>query len=332
MSKIRLIAMLIIFVLILGLLAFFIGLRGYNNAIKTSNSDSTEKVELIIEEGENVDNILNYLVQNGLLRKEYKLYAKIYLKINDLEEKIQAGTYSIPKNLNMEQLFTTLQDGRKQDIWITIPEGIRTDEIASIIDKEIDSDTFSYDEFIRLTNDLTFISQLGLPVDVPNLEGFLFPDKYAVSPDITAQEAIEIMVQNFIFKVNIPFDYEDIIIASIVEREGYNSQDRPIIAGIIKKRLEEGWLLQTDATLLYPIKNWNHELTEEDLNMDSQYNTYKIIGLPPTPICNPGLQSIQAVINPQKTDYYYYIHDKDGNPHYARTLEEHNNNISQYLR
>ncbi|HOV29672.1 MAG TPA: endolytic transglycosylase MltG [Candidatus Dojkabacteria bacterium] len=332
MSKIRLTAMLIIFVLILGLLAFFIGLRGYNNAIKTPNSDSTEKVEFTIEEGENVDNILNSLIENGLLREKYKLYAKIYLKINKLGEKIQAGTYSIPKDLNMEQLFTTLQDGRKQDIWITIPEGIRIDEIASIIDEEINNDTFSYDEFIQLANDSTFISQLGLPIDVYNLEGFLFPDKYAVPADITAQEAIQIMVQNFISKVNIPYDYKDIIIASIVEREGYNSQDRPIIAGIIKKRLEEGWLLQTDATLLYPIKNWKHELTEEDLKIDSPYNTYKIIGLPPTPICNPGLESIQATVNPQKTDYYYYIHDKDGNPHYAKTLEEHNDNINKYLK
>lgn len=332
MSKVRLTAILIIFVLILGLLSFFIGMKQYNKAVKTSNSDSTEKVEFTIEQGEKVDDILNSLIEKGLLKKENKFYAKVYLKINNLGEKIQAGTYSIPKDLNMEELFTTLQDGKKQDIWITIPEGMRVDEIASIIDKEIDNDTFSYDEFMQLTKDSNFISQLGLPIEISNLEGFLFPDKYALTTDITAQEAIEMMVKNFISKVNVPFDYEDIIIASIVEREGYSSQDRPIIAGIIEKRLEEGWLLQTDATLLYPIKDWKHELTEEDLKVDSPYNTYKVIGLPPTPICNPGLQSIQAAINPQKTDYYYYIHDKDGNPHYAKTLAEHNENISQYLK
>jgi UPF0755 protein len=169
-------------------------------------------------------------------------------------------------------------------------------------------------------------------VDISDLEGFLFPDKYSFPKTITTQEVIIKMVENFKQRVEEEYTYEDIILASIVEREGYNSNDRPIIAGIILKRFEEGWLLQTDATLLYPIKDWEHTITPQDKEDDNPYNTYKNIGLPPTPICNPGLQSIEAVWNPEETDYYFYIHDKDGNAHYAETLEQHNENVNEYLK
>jgi len=98
------------------------------------------------------------------------------------------------------------------------------------------------------------------------------------------------------------------------------------------KRFEEGWLLQTDATLLYPLKDWKHPITQEVKEDNNPYNTYKNIGLPPTPICNPGLQSIEAVWNPVETNYYYYIHDNDGNPHYAETLDKHNENVNKYIR
>ena len=140
------------------------------------------------------------------------------------------------------------------------------------------------------------------------------------------------LVDNFKTKVTKDYTYEDIILASIIEREGYNGNDRPIIAGILLKRFEEGWLLQTDASLLYPFKDWKQPITQEIKESDSPYNTYKNMGLPPTPICNPGLQSIEAVWNPTETNYYYYIHDTDGNPHYSETLDQHNENVNKYLR
>jgi UPF0755 protein len=122
------------------------------------------------------------------------------------------------------------------------------------------------------------------------------------------------------------------ILASLVEREGYTNDDRPIIADILQRRLEEGWLLQVDATLLYPVKDWKHEITQVDKDNNNPYNTYRYPGLPPTPICNPGLQSINAVRNPQSNNYYYYIHEEDGTPHYSETLSEHNENVNRYLR
>lgn len=328
-SKVPIILVLILFV--------FLGVvkLDYDRALSNPNSDSEEKSIIEIKEGETVQNILDSLVESELLKERFVYYAKFYLRINDLGTRLQAGVYELPKNLSLKELIDALQSGRSQDVWILIPEGLRKDEIAQIVGNELGKYTpsnFSISEFLSLTTDTTFIESLGLAVNVSDLEGFLFPDRYAFPREIDSRGVIEILVENFKTKVGDEYSYQDIILASIVEREGYNGNDRPTIAGIIIKRFNEGWLLQTDATLLYPVKDWKHIITAQDKDDDNPYNTYKKIGLPPTPICNPGLQSIKAVWEPVESAYYYYIHDTDGNPHYGRTLDEHNSNVNKYLR
>lgn len=307
----------------------------YDKAMYDSNENSDERVIVEVEEGESVNNILESLLEKGFLNNRSLYYAKFYLRINNLGQKLQAGVYELPKNLSIKELIDAMQFGRSQDVWVSIPEGLRKDEIAQIVENELvksGSSTFSKEEFLSLALNKDFINSLELSVDISDLEGFLFPDKYAFPKDANAQLVITKLVDNFKIKVGTNYTYEDIILASIVEREGFNEDDRPIIAGIIVKRYNEGWLLQTDATLLYPVKDWKHTITIQDKQDDNLYNTYKRIGLPPTPICNPGLQSVQAVWNPTETKYYYYIHDKDKNPHYATTLDEHNINVNKYLR
>ena len=326
----------IIFLLIV-ISVIFIGILkvSYDNAITKPNSENSEKILFEVKSGESVDNILRNLIEKDLLKEKYFYYTKIFLKINNLAPKLQAGVYEIPMDLNIIQLIDTLQDGKNQDIWVTIPEGLRKDEIATILERELTKNSknnFSKTEFLNLTTDSTFIASLDLVEGVNDLEGFLYPDKYAFPIDTNARSVIEKMISNFKTRTGGKYTYQDIIFASIVEREGYNSSDKPIIAGIIIKRLAEGWLLQTDATLLYPVKDWKHVITQKDKDDNNPYNTYKNVGLPPTPICNPGLESIKAVQNPTKTEYYYYIHDNDGNPHYGRTLDEHNKNVQKYLR
>lgn len=332
MTKKKLFTAFIILILIFTCLIFITKLD-YEKALDIPNSEITQKVTFKVETGQSVDTILNNLIEKGVLKKKNYYYSKAYLKLNKLEAKIQAGTYYIPQNLTMKELFDTLQNAKEQDIWVTIPEGIRIDEIGRIFEKDLSTTEFSYDKFIALSTDATYISTLEIMEGVTNLEGFLFPDKYAFPPNTTTELVIEKMTDNFKKRTgDVNIKYQDLILASIVEREGYNAQDRPIIAGIILKRLQEGWLLQTDATILYPLKDWKHVITQEDLNSSSPYNTYKNIGLPPTPICNPGIQSILAVVNPQTSAYYYYIHDNQGNPHYGKDLAEHNANINKYLR
>lgn len=309
--------------------------KDYDNALSTPNSEETQKISVSIDEGETVDSIVTDLVNAGLLKESWVNYFKVYVKLNNISTKIQAGTYQIPKNLNIQELVDTIQHAEDPSVWVTIPEGLRKDEIANMLNTEftkVANTNFSKDQFLSLTNDKDYISTLGLPYTVNDLEGFLFPDKYAFAVDSSTKIVIDTMIVNFKKRVSTSVTYNDMIMASMVEREGFTSQDRPVIADIIKRRYNEGWLLQIDATLLYPLKDWKHIITTTDKASNSPYNTYKKQGLPPTPICNPGLQSIEAVMNPQANNYYYYIHDKDGNAHYAETLTEHNNNIQQYLR
>lgn len=302
----------------------------YNHALKTVNSDNSEKVVVEIDQGETVDQILASLTEKGLLNKNWANYFKVYLKINNLASKLQAGTYNIPKNLSILELIDTLQNGKNPETWVTIQEGLRKDEIADILVKNLGS-SFSKDTFLALTTDTTFVSTLGLNENVKNLEGYLFPDKYAFASDTTEKEVIQRMVDNFKTKVGTNDSYQTIVLASIVEKEGRTSTDRPIIAGIILKRYNEGWKLGLDTTLMYYFKTWKEADITGHLTENNPYNTRVVTGFPPTPICNPGLESINAARNPVSSDYYYFISDTSGIIHYAKTAAEHQSNINQYL-
>jgi UPF0755 protein len=329
------IAIILTALILIPALLFVVFKAQYESALKEPNSSSTETVEFEIIEGESIDSIIPSLIAQDLLKEKHKNYLLIYLKTNNLIPTIQAGSFNIPKNLNMKELAETLQTAGVPSNWITIPEGLRADEIAQKV-SAVFTNT-NEDEFMSLVQDQAFINSLELHGEnITSLEGFLFPDKYLMQKEIEAQEVILIMVENFKNKVPNDYNYEDIILASLIEREGINSEDRRIISGILQKRLDEQWLLQVDASLLYHKKDWDHTITVQDKDETQPYNTYMYHGLPPTPICNPGLDSIQSVFEPESTEYYYYIHykDEDGNlvPGYSETLGEHETKIQKYLR
>lgn len=307
----------------------------YVNVSKTPLGASTEKVRFDIEQGMTGTDVLNALAEKGLVQKDDIRYLKVYMRLNKVPA-LKEGTYRIPGNLTPSELFTTLQNPENPDIWITIPEGMRKDQIAKLLDEEysqIEEAVFNKDKFLQLTEDASYIATLGLNVtDLKNLEGFLFPDKYLIPKEATEDYIIKTLVNTFITKTGGTYTYEDIVIASMVEREGLNDLDRPMIADIIKRRMAEGWLLQIDATLNYYYKDWRRQLSTEDIKFDQPYNTYTRTGLPPTPICNPGLSSINATKNPKSNDYYYYLHDSEGRIYYGKTYQEHVLNIQNYLR
>ncbi|MGI6423260.1 MAG: endolytic transglycosylase MltG [Candidatus Dojkabacteria bacterium] len=317
------------------ILGIFLIKKNYNSTIEAPNSDSTEKVTFEIEQGATLSTIIDNLVKEGILKEGWAKYFEIYMKLNKLVPKIQAGIYQIPKNLNIKEIASVIQSSKEQAVWVTIPEGLRKDEIANIVGEEFkkaDNIEYSAEEFLSLTTDPTFIATLELPYTLVDLEGLLFPDKYSFSIKSDAKSVVETMIKNFKSKVGLTDTYEDIIVASMVEREGRTSEDRPMIADVIMRRYAEDWKLEIDATLLYPKKDWKATITKADKASDNPYNTYKYRGYPPTPICNPGLVSINAVRNPKSNPYYFYIHDKEGNVHFAKTNTEHNSNVQKYLR
>jgi UPF0755 protein len=215
------------------------------------------------------------------------------------------------------------------DVWVTILEGWRNEEIA-----------------------LKFAQELSLP-EAQFLqyaqEGYMFPDTYLIPKEATAAAIVRILKDNFDKKFSQDLEEEAvknrltreevIILASIVEKEASGEEDRGIIAGILLKRLRKSWPLQADATIQYVLGYqpeertwWKKNLTNADKKIASPYNTYQNPGLPPGPISNPGLASIKAVIFPQDSDFWYYLHDAEGRVHFAKTIEEHEENIAKYIR
>lgn len=323
---------LIIGILVIALIPTYFIFK-YTSVVNSEIGEGSEKKVFTIDAGMTGYQVVEKLSAEGVIKSGDVRYMKAYLRLNKIPH-FQEGSFNIPMNLTVKELFDTLQNPESTDVWVTIQEGLRADEIADIFEKELSSyedSNFSKSKFMQLVEDKEYIATLGLAPEAQTLEGYLFPDKYLLPRESTEQYLIETLVDHFKSKVG-AIAYDDLIIASMVEREGKTNEERPYIADIIKRRLAEGWYLGIDATLLYPKKDWKHILTHQDLTTDGPYNTRTRAGLPPTPISNPGLSSINATKNPTSNDYYYYLHGNDGKIRYGRTQAEHEMNIINYLQ
>lgn len=290
-----------------------------------NKTDKTNKI-FVVARGQSLNNIVNNLAKEDLIRS--KLVFFLVVKKLGIERTIQAGDFRLSPSMNAFEIAKNLTHGTL-DVWVTLIEGTRREEMAQIVSKQLDIPEV---EFIKLAP-----------------EGYLFPDTYLMPKDATAGSVILILQNNYKQKFTPELKTETvkkglsekdvIILASIVEKEAKHEQDKKTVASILLKRLEENWPLQVDATIQYalgyqPLEKswWKKVLSFDDLKIDSPYNSYKNKGLPPTPISNPGLISIEAVVDADSsTPYWYYVSDKQGNMHYAKTDEEHNENIRKYL-
>lgn len=285
--------------------------------------DKTEKI-FVIHKGTGLKEIASNLGKEGLIKNHIVFF--LYTRKQKLEGKIQAGDFRLSPSMTAEKIAETLTHGTL-DVWITIPEGQRAEEIADLLSAKIPS----YKESWR--------SRL-----VAN-EGYLFPDTYLIPKDADIDLVLSTMEGNFDKKfAQIGFSNEGnltrneiVILASIIEREAKFPTDRLLVASVLLNRLKISMPLQADATIQYALGYqedkrswWKKSLTREDLKIDSPYNTYINTGFPPTPISNPGLEALKAATNPANTNYLYYLSDKSGRNHYVRTLEEHNQNIKKY--
>lgn len=335
-SPSKILVKLLVLLIIFGVVGYFGLTKYYDTKLNQPNSDVSQTIEFTIEEGETPTQIFQSLVSSNLISEEMDLIYKIYLRQTGLGATMQAGKYRIPQNLSLTELVATLQDAGIDDLWVTIPEGLRMDEIADILATEYaqyESSTFNKAHFLSLTTDQEFINSLELTQEpITSLEGFLFPDKYLLPMEATDEYVLTTLINTYKSKVPKETTYRDLIIASIIEREARTEYDRQMVSDIIRRRLDEGWFLGLDTVNLYPFKDWKYELTYADLQKDDPYNTRINIGLPPTPISNPGISSINASLNPEPNDYYYFITGNDGNFYYAITAAEHNQNIANHLK
>ncbi len=275
-----------------------------------------------IEEGDGLSQIAVNLKGSGFIKSSFLFKTIVYVTGNS--RNIVAGDYYFHYRLGLVEIISRLVSGKHglEEIRITIPEGLNIKEVAQIFKEHLS--LFDVAEFLR---------------DAP--EGFLFPDTYFVLPNSSSTDLISRMKNNFDKKIEplrsdismSGITTEDLIImASIIEEEAKTEEAKKIVSGILWKRIELGMPLQVDATFSYINGKNTYTLTAEDLKINSPYNTYTNLGLPPTPISNPGIESIEAALYPTPTEYVYFLSDLDGNMYYAEDFEGHQRNRELYLR
>jgi len=307
---------------------------------RPAGSDATP-IDFEIQPGESLSAVANRLLQIGLI-SDPELFRR-YLQYNKLDQGIEAGKFTLAKTMTIPDIAQTLQRGRRDELTVTIPEGKRIEEVAQIVSAAIPQ--IDVGEFLLLAGDASlWNSQFAFLSDVPpggSLEGFLFPDTYRLPLETDARDLVGRMLSNFGAKVTPQMRADaqaagrslwDVTrLASIVEREAVVAEERPLIASVYLNRLDQGWPLDADPTIQYALGqsrepgNWWPDLTLEDYQgVVADYNTYINPGLPPGPIANPGFGSIQAVIYPQPSDFFFFRAScsGDGTHQFARTLEE----------
>lgn len=311
--------------LIIVLAVGFIFVKGWWNSQLAAVSKDKEEKKVIIVKGSSLNTIAQQLKKENLIRSEFVF--SLYTKQQGLASKLSAGTFKLSPSMSADDIIKTLS-GKPSENWVTLIEGWRIEEMAQKLNKDLGIDE---KEFIKFSK-----------------EGYMFPDTYLFPHDVTIDQIIKKLKDTFDDRFSDDLkiktkkqgltEAQGVILASIVEREARSDKARTEVASILLKRFKINMGLNADATVQYALGYqseekswWKKNLTKDDLKTDSPYNTYLHAGLPPTPICNPGLSSLKAVANADSsTPYLYYYHDSKGNSHYAETLEEHNQNVANY--
>ena len=324
------------------LIGLYLDLVRNNDLTRAVSNDPTPQ-QFVVTPGESVSEIGSNLQQQGLVR-DGDLF-RLYVRYNGLDSHINAGTFTLRPNMNIQEIAQTLQRALAIETQITIPEGKRMEEVAELLQEQLN---INADDFLRLARraDYNYPFLKDLP-DGASLEGYLFPDTYRLPQDPTAQDVLLKMLDNYGEKVQPLMEQaqaagrspRDILtLASIVEREAVLPAERPTIANVYMNRLKIGMALQADPTTQYALGYqpdqktwWKQGLTIDDLkyNDPSGYNTYVTPDLPPGPIASPGLSSIEAVITPAETSYLYFVAScsKDGSHQFSVTFEEHQSKL-----
>jgi len=322
-------------ILIIAILSYFSYQRSIYNPV---DEDSSEHISFQIKKGETVKEIAKNLEEKDLIDSNFYFY--LHVKFNNLGENILAGRFLLNQGMNVPEIIEIISDPSQSEYVITIQEGLR---IRDIDDKLVELELIEPDEFINEAKnfngweyysflDQTELNQLEIPI-----EGYLYPDTYFLDPaTFEPHDLIYLALNNFESKFS---DLEQeikkhsineiITMASIIENEVFGEEDRKLVSGILWKRLEAGWMIGADATLLYITDD--REITANDLEINSPYNTRKNTGLPPGPICNPSIESIKAAMYPTENENWFYLTTPEGEVIYSYSNEEHNANKAKYL-
>ena len=319
----------------------------YQYQVSPTDKSSNAKVEVVIKQGMSTSQIASLLKKKYLIRDEF--FFKVYMKLNR-RDSIKASTYYLSKNMNLDKIVSLLEKGASNtDVSITFKEGKTIKDYAKLLSE---TTNISEDEFLTKMKDKTYLTSLIksywfltdaiLDSNIYyGLEGYLAPDTYNFKDkDVTVEEVIKTLLdqeeknlspyKDTLSKMNV---HEVLTLASISELEGLKDTDRKLIVGVFQNRLSKGMNLGSDVTTYYAFNQaMDKDLTSEMFNTYNPYNTRSsaMAGkLPIGPICNPSKGSILASINPTKSDYYYFVADKNGNVYYTKTSSEHSAKVKE---
>jgi len=297
------------------------------------------RVTVYVPPGSSTAQVALALHEAGVIR--YPLAFRALARLMRADGRLQTGEYQFEPGIYAWDAITSLKTGRVLYYSVTVPERLTVEQVASLVEER---GFGKKDEILRLCKDKTLLPvTVSEPLDTVRhpLEGYLFPDTYYVRRGMTEKEIVDMMLKRFaaVFTKDLldrakdagMSPHEVATLASIVEREAYAPEERPVIAGVYLNRLRIGMKLDADPTVVYAVgKEAGYNLLWKDLEVESPYNTYKNAGLPPGPIGNFGKASLEAVLEPADVQYLYFVAKQDGTHAFARTLSEHNQNVATY--
>ena len=278
--------------------------------LSAKDAEASVTKEIVVVSGMTRAEIAKKLSEEGLIKSQFAFF--LYLKM--IQANVMPGTYEIASGDSASVIADNLARAKFKTASITIIEGWRATDIESY-----------------LVEEKKLAGAVGFAKAAAAYEGYLFPDTYEVKIEVTVDELIELMRENFNERTSgLTITPETITLASIVEREAKSDDERSAIAGVYVNRLAIGMKLEADATVQYAKGDWKSVTTDDYRKVISPYNTYLNSGLPPGPISNPGLASIKAALEPEDHDYFYYFHAK-GETFFSKTFEEHRAKVNQYF-
>lgn len=321
-----------------------------NKALKPVDENATSQIDVEIPLGSGITIISDKLEEAGIIKdaRVFKYYAKFKNESN-----FQAGNYTLTQSMTLDEILETLKTGklyREPVFTMTVPEGLTIEQIAEVVAKNT---SYTAEEFMERVTSEDFIQSMmsnypDLVTDeVLNeniryaLEGYLYPATYPfyeenpsldsiIEEMVSAMNSVVLEMSDALVDQNMTV-HEFLTFASLLEEEATASTDRETIASVFYNRIEQGMPLQTDPTVLYSLGGHKERVLFSDLEVEHPYNTYKIKGLPPGPIAGAGKVSLEATLNPSDTDYLYFLADKDGVNHFAKTFDEHKANRAKYI-
>ncbi len=286
------------------------------------------EVLIDISKGESAHSIAAKLYEKNVIRSKRVFY--LYVKFSDIDKTLSFGKYHFSGKLSLPDVVKVLELGKVVLRKVTIPEGLTVKKTAKVLSQYGFVDQ---DKFITLCNDSLFTRKLT-GFSVSSLEGFLYPETYHFPYEVSEQYIIKTLVQEF-FSQTQEFDfvpnkdldfYETLVLASIVEREARFRDEQPTIASVYLNRIKYNYKLQADPTVAYALElqgKIRKKIYYRDLKIDSPYNTYKYLGLPPSPICSPAISAIQAVLEPAETDFFFFFANGTGRHEFNQTYQQH---------